>query len=168
MKRIFAIVVAMSYCMIGGRLAADGLGSDMWTEDFRQRGLFTPHANDCSASEAFVGIAGTNRGYCIEEDERSAATWDVARETCAAAGKRLPEPGEWKYACNNAAGLNNMTASDEWEWASNFAYPRLDSGGFGMVAATIAGGGGGCHSGSFNYVQKNPASQSSWPYRCVH
>jgi hypothetical protein len=106
-------------------VAADGWGHDMWTEYFEHKGLFTPHENNCASSESFVSMGpGTAIGFCIEKNQRTAAEWEVARNTCAANGLRLAEPAEWKYACNNGSGLNNMT--DDWEWVGNYAF-TIDS-----------------------------------------
>jgi hypothetical protein len=142
-------------------------GSDMWTRIFEQWGLFHPHEDYCdSSTEAFITISGSaSQGFCIEKNERNAATWDVARDDCASDKKRLPEPGEFKFACNNGVGLSNMT--DDFEWASNFTVTIHDhTGGAGLTAAKM--GSGGCHKGSYDFVAwNNGASAGSLPYRCV-
>jgi hypothetical protein len=134
--KMFMLLVALT--PIVARAEGSASGSDMWTRIFEQWGLFHPHANFCtSASEAFITISGSaSQGFCIEKTERTAATWDVARDTCAADKKRLPEPGEWKFACVNGTGLSDMT--DDYEWASNFPLIIGDyTGGAGLAAAKL-------------------------------
>lgn len=140
-----------------------GQGSDMWTAYFSEHGMFNPHTNDCSGTEAFVKIAGSGTGYCIEIDERTTASWIEAREACAALGKRLPELGEFKYACQNAGslGLNNMT--NDPEWSSNFL---ID--GSAAKTAGYYSGTGGCNYGSTGGVNNYQGSESTFSFRCVH
>lgn len=110
----------------------------------------------------WVGISGV----CIEKDERVAATWEVARDDCASDKKRLPEPGEWKFACNNGTGINSMT--DDFEWASNFGITTDDYvGGAGIVVPKM--GNGACKRASFDFVAWSTAggAEASLPYRCV-
>ena len=95
-----------------------GYGGDMWTRRMEQDGLFELHYNFCSGSEAFIAVAADGKGFCMDEDQRTADTFDDARQDCFDEGKRLPEPVEFKYACRYGAGLNDMT--DDWEWVSNF------------------------------------------------
>lgn len=143
-----------------------GAGDDMWIRTFEQWGLFTPHEDYCdSSTEVFVAISGTaSRGFCIEKDERTAAAWEAARDDCASDKKRLPEPGEWKYACVNAVGLNNMTDDDEW--VSNFALPFAASP--GRLASAAAGGySGSCADISHGIVGSYGAGSHSLVYRCV-
>lgn len=57
----------------------------------------------CDGTEASVVVdASRGTGYCIEKTERAAAHFEQAKMTCEALGKRLPEPFEWKYTCDNA------------------------------------------------------------------
>lgn len=100
------------------------VGSDFWTGSMAPE-LFQLHENGgaraCSATEKFVTVRG-NLGFCIDANESASGSldWEDAREVCAAAGKRLPEPAEYKFACQaGISGLNDMT--DDNEWASNFA-----------------------------------------------
>lgn len=143
------------------------MGSDMWTTYFGDQSLFTPHTDNCSASEAFVALyTGATLGFCIEEDERTAEAWEDARETCAQAGKRLPEPAEWKYACEDAGtlGLNNMT--DDWEHASNFSYLGAVTG-YVLIAASM--GNGSCIHSNIAYIANyTGGAASSFVFRCVH
>lgn len=147
------------------------MGADLWTQTFEQWGLFTPHEDYCdSSTEVFVSISGTaSRGFCMEKNERTAATWDTARDTCASDKRRLPEPGEYKFACVNATGLNNMT--DDYEWASNFSYPIAAYNGSSSVGAIGAAyiGNGNCYTGSIGWIAYSAGggSQESKPYRCV-
>lgn len=139
-----------------------GLGSDMLNNWAVSKGLFTPHANDCGA-DAFVTIAGTT-GFCIEKDQRTAATWELARMACAGVNKRLPEPWEWKYVCKNPpSGVVNMT--NDWEWASNFALPVYNGGASGVVAAIF--GSGGCAYANWSWVGYYTSSENSNSFRCV-
>lgn len=140
--------------------------NDFWVNDFKDRGLFTPHIDFCdSSTEVFVAIGGSNRGYCIEKNERSALHWEEAREACSGLGKRLPEFGEWSYACRNATGLNGMLDTS-WEWTSNSTTPVETINGHLIVS--VAGGAGTCTSGSYDTVASwNGASQQARPFRCV-
>ncbi len=149
-----------------GGAGAPALGTDMLNQYFMQEGLFTPHSDNCGVDEAFVEIAsGSAVGFCIEEDERTAAYWEYAKKTCADDGKRLPEPWEWKYACKNATtlGLNNMT--NNWEWASNFSLPMYD-GTNSRVAAAVFGG-GGCYYANIGNIGRNDGAEGSRAFRCV-
>src|SRR5262249_34727809 len=120
-----------------------------------------------SSTEVFVSISGSaSQGYCIEKAERTAATWEAARDTCAANKKRLPEPGEYKFACANAAGLSDMT--DDFEWVSNFPITISEySATFGIVVPKL--GLGTCYRASYDYVgwSSGSGAQGSLPYRCV-
>ncbi len=84
---------------IGGG-PAPAAGTDMWTSQMAKLELFIPHADNCdSVTEAFVQIAPTGEGYCIEKDQRPAEQkWELARHTCLQDDKRLPEAAEWKFA----------------------------------------------------------------------
>lgn len=148
---------------------SQAVGTDMWTKSMMDRGLFTPHTDYCDSSEVFIPMgAGSNLGYCIEKAETSAVKFVTARESCAAAGKRLPEPAEFRFACELApAGLANMTGN--WEWASNFTVP-FDIGS-GTLAGPIAGTAGydACGSLSWNFTGSNNSTYHNVtaPYRCV-
>lgn len=98
---------------------------DFWNraQDF-YGGLDIVHTNNCTpGTEAFVSISNSNPsyGFCIETSARAAANWQTARQTCFDLGKRLPEPFEWKRACDNASslGVNGMLATNLGEWSSN-------------------------------------------------
>lgn len=142
-------------------------GADMWTGFMARQDLFRPHDNFCSASEAFVVVTPNGEGFCIEKDERSATTWEEARNNCVAEFKRLPEPGEFKFACTRAGslGLNNMTGN--WEWSSNFATQQL-------MSTTLQGtmvamwGALGCTSAALGHVGTHTTpGNNSLNYRCV-
>lgn len=132
------------------------------------QGLFTPHIDNCTASESFIQMGpGSNLGFCIENDQRSGAYFEVARQTCVAAGKRLPESVEFKYACLNApGGLNDMTG--DYEWATNFPVPIYgESPSYHLIVGQIIGGSGCTYSGIAAIVNAT-GTHHSVPYRCVH
>ncbi len=166
---LYAVLTILSTgSLVSARAEGSALGTDMWTRIFEQWGLFHPHENYCdSTTEAFITISGSaSQGFCIEKDERVAATWEVARDDCASDKKRLPEPGEWKFACNNGTGINSMT--DDFEWASNFGITTDDYvGGAGIVVPKM--GNGACKRASFDFVAWSTAggAEASLPYRCV-
>lgn len=147
-----------------GTAQADSLGKDMWTGLLQ--GMFTPHANDCSSSEVFLAIGpGSSTGFCIEKSERSAQAFEDARDTCIQAGKRLPEPAEYKWACQAApAGLSDM--QDDYEWNSNFTF-LLGNSSYGGAVASAANGAGGCAAGGFGFISGTGA-ENSFVFRCVH
>lgn len=169
MKTTTRLGVLMAVMLVGSDVLAEGVGngSDMWTRTFEQWGLFQPHDDFCdSGTEVFVAVSGTaNRGFCFEKDERTATTWEAARDDCATDKKRLPEPGEFRFACVNAGGLNNMT--DDYEWASNF-HTLIDTGGY-AGASVIVMGDTGCSRATSKWFGYNQAGglASSQPYRCV-
>ena len=146
------------------------MGTDAYITAMAQKRLFKPHANDCdSLTEAFVLIADNN-GFCIEKTTRSSTTWEEARSDCLSDNKRLPEPGEFKIACNAAGtlGLSGMGSANEW--ASNFAIPFYVYNGSSNVFPGIVSsqaGGGGCSYGGYNYVLKGNGDDASKTYRCV-
>jgi hypothetical protein len=142
---------------------------DAWVSEMRHEGRFLPHPNSgtraCDGgTEVFVAMGSNGGGYCFEKSERTAAQFEVARETCAALGKRLPEPAEFKYACNNAGGLSDMT--DDWEWASNSVIGMLSSNDSNYVESIVAGS-GGCARLAIGHVGAFDGSTSSVPFRCV-
>jgi hypothetical protein len=151
----------------GGGYGYSALGTAMMTAYMDSIGLFRPHGNNCSASEAFVPLwSGASVGYCIEKTERAGAYWTDAIRTCLSVGKRLPEPWEWQVACDNAAtlGLSNMT--NNWEWASNFALPMSDGSFYGAGAAVF--GNGGCNRADWGWLGTNTGYRASLAFRCVH
>lgn len=144
---------------------SSGMGTDMWTRTFDQWGLYTPHEDYCDSTEVFIAVSGTGtRGFCIEKDERNAAEFEVARDDCASDKKRLPEPGEWKFACMNYVGLNNMT--DDSEWMGNHSWIQLGTT-TAIGVAAIVGGNGGCKYGAFDWLLKSNGAPGSYSYRCV-
>lgn len=167
MRKLMTTICAAAALFTAPLTFAEGLGADIWTGLAKNEGLFTPHPNHCDTSTfVFVAIgAGSSYGYCIEKDQRSAATWEEARQTCATIGARLPEPGEYKYACKNPpTGLTNMT--NDFEWASNYPLNIYSDSSFGGVGAAVAGG-GGCTYLTFGAIGANPGSEGSAPFRCV-
>lgn len=170
MKKKIAIAVLsllVSFEMALADSAANG--TDMWTKAFEQWGLFTPHEDYCdSSSEEFISISGSaSRGFCIEKSERTADTWEDARDACASLKKRLPEPGEWKFACAHGTSLSNMT--DDYEWASNFLgnaeYGLSGTGYYGYGAIRI--GDGNCYTASIGWMATSTSIEESLPFRCV-
>jgi len=154
-------VATKAYVDAAANSGMPGLGMDPLNTYFAQQGFFTPHSNTCSGGDAFVPIfSGASVGNCIETGERPAATWVVARQTCAAAGKRLLEPGEWQAACGSAFGV-----PASWEWSSNFALPMYNGGNYGVGAA--GAGAGNCANASIGWVGRYSGGQSSTAFRCV-
>lgn len=152
-------VATKAYVDAAGNTGYPGLGMDMWNTYSAQQGLFTPHTNTCSGGEAFVAIAGSV-GYCIENSTRPAQRWLTARETCVAAGKRLPEPSEWYYAC-----VLNLFTSNSFEWASNFTLAIQGT----PVATVVANGNDtGCENGGAYQIGNNNNNTLSFVFRCVH
>ena len=150
-----------------------GQGTDMWTQAMSGLRLFTPHRDNCNATtEVFVKIyANSNNvdfGFCIDKDEHSDGTvhWEDARQACFEDGKRLLEPGEFKYSCQSVTGINNMT--DDWEWTSNFWYPDAyaASNGLDSVSATVSGN-GTCKTMAHGYIGRQDGIESTRAFRCV-
>lgn len=142
-----------------------GLGTDMWTRQFEQWGLFHPHANFCdSTTEVFVNVGGSGQGYCLEKTERGTTDFVAAREDCAQDRKRLPEPAEFFAACGVAGFTNDSTA---FEWASNFThYVFYNTTNLG-IGAFIAGGNSSCTKGNSGYVSHYSAGLNTHQYRCL-
>ncbi len=149
-------------------VATPGLGSDMWTSAFARKGMFLLHTDDCATGEAFVDLA-TDMGYCIEEDERSAETWEEARQTCLENDMRLPEPAEYKYACTRRVALSLNDMVEDWEWASNFPHGFIDhSASYAPSGLQVAKlGNGGCSKGMVGEVATLLNGELSIPFRCV-
>jgi hypothetical protein len=144
---------------------------DMWLEDFRKASLFTPHGNFCdSSTEVFVSM-GTraNRGFCIEKTERSGTMyWEDARQDCASGGKRLPEVGEWRYACRQVSGFSNSTSTGEWGSNSSYVLHYDTPDVWAVVAPKLGLGSRGCDSATHGII----ATYATWStealsYRCV-
>ena len=173
MKKINPIIVFVFFTLFQPlNVFAQGAssGADVWTRAFEQWGLFTPHEDYCDSTEVFISVGGTSsRGFCMEINERSSATWVTARDNCAGDKKRLPEPGEFKWACGNATGLNDMT--DNYEWSSNFPESLLHYSGTattgGLVVPYI--GNGNCDTANVGWVARSTGGglAESVAYRCV-
>jgi hypothetical protein len=140
--------------------------NDSWTQLAEKMGTFSPHANNCSSTEVYVSIGGGTAGFCMEKDQRTATTWGSAKETCAAAGGRLPEPAEFQWACYNPpAGLIHMT--NDWEWASNHSTLFLTpSSGYELTAPIM--GNAGCNNSWGAWISDGSGHIGSVAYRCVH
>ena len=97
-----------SWATTGG---GGGFLTNMATSYMNAEGLYTPHEDNCDATEAFVPIfMGASVGFCMDIDDRSEKHWYHAFMDCIDEGKRLPEYWEYKHACENdgALGLNSM------------------------------------------------------------
>lgn len=148
--------------------AQTGGAPDVWLGEIAREGLDRPHENYCnSTTETFIsmGLSGGSRGFCIEKSERTADTWEEARQTCSSLGKRLPEPAEWKFACNNGSGLSDMT--DDWEWASNSMLLIMHIGNGDPLYEVTTMGQGGCSYGSMARVADYNGVEESRVFRCV-
>lgn len=174
MNRI-AIVIALALgtlCSSADSFAQYSL--DAVTKEMEANGLFHPHANNCTTSEAFValGSGGTsgNTGICIEKTTRTATGWETARQTCAGLGKRLPEPAEWKVACDNAGSLSISSMGSAWEYASNYSFTHFIGGGSGTLTnrEVHVSGNGGCNYNYVDIVGSDTGNAFSCVYRCVH
>lgn len=168
MKRKLLAVFAFSLLIPHVVSADPGVGLDMWTNIMNKDNLFAPHHDFCdSGTETFISFAPDGRGYCIEKDERSAQIWTEARQICLSAGKRLPEPAEFQYACYHGSGLSNMTGN--WEWTSNFAivYNASSPTTVSLSVAVPVQGYTDCTSGNFHHVVNSFNTSSSHYFRCV-
>jgi len=152
---------------VGSLVETPSLGTDMLNQYFMESGLSTPHSSaTCDGTEAFVEIkSGSNKGYCIEKNERAAQHWEDAKYTCANAGKRLSEPFEWKFACQNAGTLGLSAMTDNWEWASNVSLPVYSGGATGVGSPVF--GSSGCNYAFWNWLGDNTGAENSNAFRCV-
>jgi len=164
-KRYLFLLLSAWGVFLETSASAQQVTMDMWTSEARRLGAYTTHTNNCSGTEVFVPIGGSSRGFCMEMTTRTSATWDDAREVCIAAGGRLPEPMEFKFACKNPpSGLINMTSGPQW--ASNQAtliitgIPQ-----YTLVAALM--GNGSCVYGDWALIAASYSADNSFPYRCV-
>ncbi|NKB45978.1 MAG: hypothetical protein GKS03_17075 [Alphaproteobacteria bacterium] len=155
----------------GKAIGQSGIGTDVWTTTMAGLGLFRAHRNDCNATtEAFVKIYtnpnSVDFGICIDKDEHSAGSkeFEDARQECLDDGKRLPEPAEFKYTCDQAGTLNLNNMTDDWEWTTNFTILGSSSG-YGPAATT--GGNGSCKHGSWEFVARHTGTSASKVFRCV-
>lgn len=146
------------------------LGTDMWTQAMAGRRLFTPHRDNCNTTNEFFVEVYTDGnsvefGFCIDKDEHSAGLlqWEDARDTCMAEGKRLPEPGEWRFACDTLA-LNQE--KDDAEWISNFTqFFRNGTSNSGIVVPIS--GVDHCARISQGWAGRNNIFAHNLPFRCV-
>jgi hypothetical protein len=104
-------------------------------------------------------MGGGTTGYCIEVNTRPAAEWDVARNECLKAGRRLPEPMELKFACGSIS-------FNGYEWASNkmIAMHAPNGGGDGGAVIMM----GTCSSASWTYYASTTFGAGTGPFRCVY
>jgi hypothetical protein len=152
----------------GGGGGIGGEGGDSITKAMNNRGLFDLHdGTSCEVDEAFVEMdATTGTGLCFEVNERGAQQFEDARKTCLEVGKRLPEPAEWKIACDDAATFGLLNTTDAHEWISNFPHQQWISGSAG-IGVTL-GGEGSCSDMTFGWVARNSPTSTSFEFRCVH
>lgn len=171
--KIFALILLIGVPL--NCVAQANIDSVNW--EMLQNGLFHPHADNCSNSEAFMplgsGSTSGGTGICVEKDERSVLNFEDARLDCADEGKRLPEMAEYRRACGLAGslGLNNMT--DDYEWASNFPQVHSEwvSNGYSAANAywgSIIMGNSSCFQVAFGIVGHTSPSATAYNYRCVH
>ena len=163
----------------GYNVGVGAAGTDMWTQAMSGLRLFTPHRNNCddttTPTEVFVKVYTNSNsvdfGFCMDKDEHSAGVveWEDAKKECLDDGKRLPEVGEWKYACDSVAGLNNMT--DDWEHSSNFWTPHRTPSPTGSTyhhgAITTRSGSGGCKALANAWIGNTNLSSNASVFRCV-
>ncbi|MEQ8510254.1 MAG: hypothetical protein RIB43_14715 [Rhodospirillaceae bacterium] len=151
--------------------SAPASGADMWTGIMARQGMFSPHADDCQSGEEFIQVFtdqyGVDLGFCIEESEREGlATWTAARDACLADKMRLPEPGEYHFACVNGTSVTYM--EDNWEWASNFSSNAVfDSGSPRDGVSAPAMGNGSCPKATTGWFASSDATEAVLAYRCV-
>ena len=151
--------------------AQSGGPGDMWTAYAEKIGAASPHVNYCNSSEVFVAIGGGSLGFCMDKDQSaSAAEWTDAKDTCAASGKRLPEPAEFKFACQNPpSGLVNMTSDPEWASNSSTVIHFYNgSTNLERIVVPLMGN-GSCYNGdqADTANSSNTSANTSFKYRCV-
>lgn len=97
----------------------------------------------CPSGWTMIGSAGAIGTYCIESDERTAATFLNAKYTCGGlqptgfGRAHVCSHDQWYTACQYGAGLSNMTNNEEW---------TSDVSNSGSNAALAAGSSGSCDS----------------------
>ena len=99
-----------------------GFQTNMATSYMNAMGMFTPHEDNCDATEVFVPIfMGATVGFCMEKDHRGPTNYYYALHTCLGLGKRLPEVYEYQHANINESALGFPFGSFvNWEFISNF------------------------------------------------
>jgi hypothetical protein len=155
----------------GYGVGVGGAGTDMWTQAFSGLRLYTPHRDDCNATtEVFVKLYTNSNsvdfGYCIDKDEQAAQEWEDARQTCLDSSKRLPEPAEWKVACDIGTGLNNMTNAYEWAGNTNF-FAWKPNGNLSQNWGALLMGNGTCKTAAHSGMASLYAASGSYAFRCV-
>lgn len=175
MKTTISIICLLLVGVVFASTArAQSLGADIVNQEMGRNGLFHPHANNCASSEVFIpvgsGGTGGNTGFCIDKDETSGSgiAWEDCRQACAELGKRLPEPVEFKIACQLApTGLVNMT--NGFEWASNFSVLQGDAtAGQQHMEVPVVGNGSCLYAGQGEFANASSAENTNIAYRCVH
>jgi len=74
-----------------------------------------------------------NKNYCIEINERDSLDFYSATVVCGDLNSRLCTWSEWKYACSNIPGINDLVGNFEWiDDAGNYTG--------GYICAKVIGG----------------------------
>lgn len=108
-------------------------------------------------------------GWVIERFEREAggqATWYNARLECLKDDMRLPEPFEWRIACDNSSLFAISDMEDIWEWASNSVEGDISGAGAATITAMIMGN-GSCSFGAQGQASGGTGQSTTWEYRCA-
>ncbi len=108
-------------------------------------------------------------GWIMETYERTAETWEMAKERCLEFGMRLPEPFEFKYCCKRAVSLGIPDLANGYEWAGNTAtLLSITEGGpsdrHGLAAPLF---GAGCNYAVIGWIAVINGEESSYSFRCV-
>ncbi len=107
-----------------------------------------------------------NRGFVIEQNERTGAErWAFAKETCVKDDMRLPNEFEFQIACRYRDEFNLEDMINNWEWASNDAYPHFSDNSREIITSVI--GDGGCNFGSHKEILRESGDIYETNYRCV-
>jgi hypothetical protein len=148
----------------------------MMTAYMDAQGMFTPHTNNCvAATEAFVPLfTGASVGFCMDINPQPLfMRWYAAIDYCLSQGKRLPEPNEMQFACNNNLTLGLGLLSLGSEWASNMPIAFEFTGAFGTPQAglvvPVMPTGSACQGSAFGFISTTAVGGSSGTnrFRCV-
>jgi hypothetical protein len=171
MKNGMRVVIVTAICAALHAIPTVAQSSqDAWTAQLS----FNKLHRSCAAGEILVAINGA-MGICMEStlrDGGAPAIFEVARKTCIEDGKRLPEPFEYKYACQNVIGFSDMpTSIPDGEWGSNFTSflfdPDVGHFAAGSVFGTLVGYGSCWYQNYGGTGGWNSATSVGHPFRCV-